>query len=339
MNDWLSLLETAVRTPSPHNVQPWRLRPLDGRAADLFIERGRTLPKEDTTGSFIILTMGMFVEALNVLAANRSLSLAWELQHAPEWYAKEILRPGGEELMHFARLRLSERGGVGEAAESYEDSLFFRRRTSRIPLLPKPVDEEATRALAGLARKWGHRYEQITDAAKIERGLRRNTHALFEDLNSPDYHDEIVGWFRFTDRAARRTRDGLDYRCMNSSRASFWAAARMPRLLLLPFTRQLLARVYRKQLGVVPTIGLLSGPFWEPESAFETGRFLMRFWLETARRGLYIHPYGNLVTNHGAAEWLLNETGVERIWLVFQIGYSEEPPASYRRTPEEVLVV
>jgi nitroreductase len=342
MNDWLSLLETAVRTPSPHNVQPWRVRVLNEREADLFVERGRTLPKEDTTGSFIILTMGMFIEALKVLAANRSLSLAWELRHAPEWYAEEILRPGGEELMHFARLRLSERGdveAVGEAAQRYEDSLFLRRRTSRVSLLPKPVEESASRALAELADRWGQRYEQVTDAPKIERILRRNTDALFEDLNSPAYHDEIVEWFRFTDRAARRTRDGLDYRCMNSSRASFWAAARMPGLLLLPFTRQILARVYRKQLGVVPTIGLLSGPFWEPASAFETGRFLMRFWLEAARRGLYIHPYGNLVTNRGAAEWRLNETGVADIWLVFKIGYSEEPPASYRRTPEEVLVV
>ena len=338
MNDWLSLLETAVRTPSPHNVQPWRLCPLDGREADLFIERRRTLPKEDTTGSFIILTMGMFVEALSVLASNRSLSLGWEMRHEPAWYAQEILRPSGDELLHFARLRLSERDVDDEAAQRYEDSLFFRRRTSRISLLPKPVEESASRALAELADHWGQRYEQVTDAAKIERILRRNTEALFEDLNSPDYHDEIVSWFRFTDHAARRTRDGLDYRCMNSSRAAFWAAARMPRLLLLPFTRQLLARVYRAQLGVVPTIGLLSGPFWEPESAFETGRFLMRFWLETARRGLYIHPYGNLVTNRRAAEWCTKETGVEDIWLVFKIGYSDEPPASYRRTAEEVLV-
>lgn len=336
MNDWLSLLETAVRTPSPHNVQPWRLRVLDEREADLFIERRRTLPKEDVTGSFIILTMGMFVEALDILAANRGLLLGWTLQHEPDWYAKEILRPDGEELMHFARLRLSP--GDGLARPLYDDSLFFRRRTSRISLLPKPVEESASHALAELARKWGQRYEHITDAAKIERILRRNTEALFEDLNSRDYHDEIVDWFRFTDRAARRTRDGLDYRCMNSSRASFWAAARMPRLLLLPFTRRILARVYRSQLGTVPTIGFIAGPFWKPGAAFATGRFLMRFWLEAARQNLYIHPYGNLVTNRSAAEWCLKETGVDRIWLVFKIGYSLEPPESLRRTVEEVLV-
>src|ERR1700750_1924028 len=139
MNDWLNLLETAVRTPSPHNDQPWRLRVVSEREAGLFIERRRTLPKEDVTGSFIILTMGMFVEALEILAANRGLLLGWTLQHEPEWYAGEILRPGGEELMHFARLRLSP--GDGLAKPLYDDSLFFRHRTSRISLLPKPGAE------------------------------------------------------------------------------------------------------------------------------------------------------------------------------------------------------
>ena len=336
MNTWLSLLETAVHTPSPHNVQPWRLRLLGEDEADLFIERRRTLPKEDTTGSFIVSTMGMFLEALKVLAANRSLGLRWELHNPPGWYAPEILRPAGDALLPFARLRLAPPDDEAEAA--YPDSLFLRRRTSRISLLPRPVEEPAARALTGLASAWGQRYEQITDAQKIERILRRNTEAVFEDLNSRDYHDEIVEWFRFTDRAARRTRDGLDYRCMNTSRAAFWTAARMPRLLQFPLTRPLFARVYRAQLGTVPTVGLLAGPFFEPESAVETGRFLMRFWLETASRGLYIHPYGNLVTNRAAAEWCLRETGVERIWLVFKIGYSDEPPKSYRRRVEEVLI-
>ena len=336
MDTWVSLLKTAVRTPSPHNVQPWRLRPLSETEADLFIERRRTLPKEDTTGSFIVSTMGMFVEALKILAANRSLGLEWELRHPPGWYAPEILRPAGDALLPFARLRLVP-GGADERA-AYPDSLFLRRRTSRISLLPRPVEEEATGALTKLASAWGQRYVQLTDAGTIERVLRRNTEALFEDLNSPDYHGELVEWFRFTDRQARRTRDGLDYRCMNTSRASFWAAARLPILLRLPLTGPLLARVYRSQLGVVPTLGLLAGPFFEPESAIESGRFLMRFWLETAARGLYIHPYGNLVTNRAAAEWCLRETGLERIWLVFKIGYSEEPPESYRRRVEEVLI-
>jgi nitroreductase len=71
MSIWKTLLETAIHTPSPHNVQPWRLRIVSDESADLLIEKRRTLPKEDLTGSFIILTMGLFIEALTILAANR----------------------------------------------------------------------------------------------------------------------------------------------------------------------------------------------------------------------------------------------------------------------------
>ncbi|HJP92318.1 MAG TPA: hypothetical protein VJ875_10210 [Pyrinomonadaceae bacterium] len=192
--------------------------------------------------------------------------------------------------------------------------------------------------MSNLAHAWGQTYKHVTTTETIEQILKRNIEAVFEDLNNTVYHDEIVEWFRFTDRSSRRTRDGLDYRCMNSSRISFWLAARVPQLLQLPVTRPILKKIYRGQLGHVPTIGMLAGPFWQPESAFETGRFLMCFWLELAKHDLYIHPYGNLVTNKAAAEWCRQLLGLPQIWLMFRIGFSRTPPQSYRRSVEEVLV-
>lgn len=335
MHLWRTLLETAIHSPSPHNVQPWRVRLLSDCEAELLIDSKRTLPKEDPTGSFIILTMGMFIEALTVLAARVGFCLEHEMQHEPSWYVPAILAAQDQTFLPFARLRLAPVNGI---TCEFDATLFLTRRTSRISLLPKPVPAVATQAFKELAQQWNQRYEQITEPDKIERILEKNTEALFEDLNNPDYHNEIVEWFRFTDRAARRHRDGLDYRCMNSSRSAYWLAARFPALLTVRLTRPLLWRQYRSQLGRVPTIGVLAGKFWEAEAAFETGRFLMRFWLETASQGLYIHPYGNLVTNRKAADWLRAETGIADIWLIFKIGYSKQPPKSYRRSVEEILV-
>lgn len=329
------LLETAIYAPSPHNVQPWRVRIHSDNQADLLIEKRRTLPKEDVTGSFIILTMGLFIEALSVLATNRSHKLSYRLFQPLSQYTPEAIEQAIDPLMPFARLDLeSDPSG----SSTYPDSLFLQRRTSRISFSPEPISDESAEALSNVAREWNQRYVQVTDQAVIERILKWNTNALFADLNSPAYHDEIVEWFRFTARSSRRSRDGLDYHCMNASRLSFWSAARFPGLLQFPLTQPLLRKIYRKQLGVVPTIGLLAGAFWQPESAFETGRFLMRFWLELAKHNLYIHPYGNLVTNRQAAELCLKELGIPDIWLIFKIGFSKEPPRSYRRLVEEVLV-
>src|SRR5205809_766292 len=169
MSLWVILLETAIHTPSPHNVQPWRVRVNNDNEAELLIDSARTLPKEDPTGSFIILTMGMFVEALSLLAANHQNRLEYDLVHELEWYSESI--------------------------------------------------------------------------------LEHNTQALFQDLNARDYHDEITSWFRFTDRMSLRHRDGLDYRCMNTSRLTYWLTARFPRMLLWSGSRSLLAKQYRRQIG------------------------------------------------------------------------------------------
>lgn len=335
MSVWRTLLETARYSPSPHNVQPWRLRVLSDDAADLLIEKHRTLPKEDPTGSFIILTTGIFIEALSIVAQNSSLKLGFELYNSLSNFTPEHIAKADGDLLPFARLKLDK----AEAGESgYDNELFLTRRTSRISYSPEPVPDEAVEVLTKLAREWGQTYTQVTAPETIEQILKRNIEAVFEDLNAAPYHDEIVEWFRFTSRTARATRDGLDYRCMNSSRISFWLGARLPQLLKFPLTRQILKKVYRRQLGHVPTLGMLSGSFWPPESAFDAGRFLLRFWLELARHDLYIHPYGNMVTNKAAAEWCRQLLGVPQIWLVFKIGFSNTPPRSYRRTIEEVLI-
>jgi hypothetical protein len=85
-------------------------------------------------------------------------------------------------------------------------------------------------------------------------------------------------------------------------------------------------------------MGFLCGPFWAPRDAFSTGQLLMRFWLECTRLGYHLHPYGNLVTNRPCAARLQTLTGLADVWLTFKIGRSDSPPASHRRSLEEVLI-
>lgn len=330
-----SLLMVASSSPSPHNVQPWRVRILSPDTAELFIDGTRTLPNEDHTGSFLLSAMGMFLEALRLAAADSGLRLEADLPNTAGWYCKRIADRSFRGLTPFAHLRIVPDAGT---TPLYAPSLLQARRTSRISLRPDPVPQECVDALSRLASASGHSYAHVTDPADIEAILTRNIRAVFHDMNVSAYHDEITEWFRFTDRSARRHRDGLDWRCMNLSRAEFWLSARMPRALLFPPSRFFLQRRYRRQLGNVPAIGILSGDFFLPENAVESGRFLLRFWLEATRLGLYLHPYGNMVTNPHACAWLEDRTGVTKPWLVFKLGYSDAPPASFRRNIEDILI-
>lgn len=332
---WHTLLAVACCSPSPHNVQPWRVRILSADAAELFVDGTRTLPNEDLTGSFLLSAMGMFLEALELAAADRSLRVEIDFPDTAAWSAERICDKRFKGLTLFARIRLVTDAG---AAPLYAPSLLQVRRTSRISLKPEPVPQESVNVLTRLAEVSGHRYAHITDAADIEAILEQNILAVFHDMNVAAYHDEITEWFRFTDRSASRHRDGLDWRCMNVSRAEFWISARMSRVLLFPPARFFFKRRYRKQLGSVPAIGILCGDFFLAENAIDSGRFLLRFWLEVTRLGLYLHPYGNLVTNPQARAWLEERTGVTKPWLVFKLGYSDAPPKSFRRNLEDVLI-
>jgi hypothetical protein len=137
MDIWAEILRVARRAPSPHNVQPWRVRPHPDGGADLHIEKRRTLPREDVTGSFIILTMGLFVEALSVLAANRSYELGYRLHQDLSAYTPDGIERAEGDLLPFARLSLRRRDDLPPSG--FDDSLFLRRRTSRVTLRPEPV--------------------------------------------------------------------------------------------------------------------------------------------------------------------------------------------------------
>src|SRR5258708_32977076 len=115
MNIWKTLLETASQAPSPHNVQPWRIKIVSDREAELFIDIHRTLPKDDITGSFIILTMGIFIESLSIVAANNRKTISYELLKEPNWYAETIINPNGMKMLPCAMLRLQYGENKGTA--------------------------------------------------------------------------------------------------------------------------------------------------------------------------------------------------------------------------------
>jgi hypothetical protein len=69
---------------------------------------------------------------------------------------------------------------------------------------------------------------------------------------------------------------------------------------------------------------------------------LMRFWLELNRHGLYLQPFGSVITNAKAHAELIERLGAEEghatIWLLLRLGHAAAPPRSLRLSPREVLV-
>ena len=59
---WHTLLEDARWTPSPHNIQPWRVAVVSAREATLRYDPARLIPDTDPTGQFTTIGFGIFLE-------------------------------------------------------------------------------------------------------------------------------------------------------------------------------------------------------------------------------------------------------------------------------------
>lgn len=314
---WEEVLDIARLTPSPHNTQPWKVQIEDDRRATIFLDHRRALPKEDTTGCFILCAMGSFVEAIRLAAANRGR------RAEVRWLDGD--REG--DMERIATIELTpEKGEEGE----YEDELFRRRQTSRLAPEPRPLTPDELGALERTASAGTQRLRYISDREQIDRLMELNLQAVVEDLNSRGYHNEIVSWFRYRESTARRLADGLSARCMVIPAIEFAMFAHLPWLARAPVLGGVVRRRYRRRVGPAHQLVALAGPFWDRSPALDAGACLLRLWLEMTRFGLYIHPFGNLVTNLAARRSMEALTGDEDIWIVFRIGRTTAPPRSHR---------
>jgi nitroreductase len=330
---WHSILEVARHAPSPYNAQPWRLRVLDDATAEVYVERARTLPEEELTGRYLALSMGLFVESLRLVAAQRGLRLDDELAAANSSFSAEELDKCGEPHVLFARLALRP----GARAPEFPVELLLARRTSRLPYENTPVKLEDARALAQLASSWGYRYTQTSNPERIEHLLEMSFRASEQWLGLPGCRNEIARWIRYTEREARTRGDGWDAGSLGLMPFDLFAAFRLPGSLRSMSGGDLWQRWFR-DMGPVATMGVLSGAFQRTMDAYRAGGFLLHFWLECTRRGLFLQPFANLVTDEDAATRCEHVWRVPEIWLEFRIGRSPTPAKSHRRRVEEILL-
>ena len=324
---WRDILELAQRAPSPHNVQPWKVRITSDRTCEVYIDINRTLPKEDTTGSFIISGMIMYLETMRYAAQIYQHELRYEL------LVDQPLQ--NSRLQLFAKIVITPDNSI---IPTFEREVIMSRRTSRLNYSSQPITKANEIKLGKLAQSYGYKYGYTDNHEIIEKLIIQDIKALFVDLNSPSYHDEIVSWFRFTNRSSTLHKDGLDFRCMQIPATEYYLSARFPFILKVPIIRVLIVKRYRKLLVKTPYIAWISGKFWQPEDAIVAGKFLIHFWLELTRMGLYLHPFGNLVTNMSARDAFQSLTESDNVWFVFRAGYTNEPPESYRLPLERILI-
>ncbi len=77
-------------------------------------------------------------------------------------------------------------------------------------------------------------------------------------------------------------------------------------------------------------MAIVRGPFGTFTELVAAGRMLMELWLAMARRGVYMLPFGSMITNAPCNEYLRRRFGADDIWFILRYGYSKTPPRAPR---------
>jgi hypothetical protein len=328
---WKELVDYARWCPTVHNLQPHKIKILSATEAELYYDPARLLPVEDPNAIFVTIAMGIFVEHLNIAASAKNTKVEMI----------EVFNPitvHAQYPQKFASLKVVPATEI----ETLDRELILKRRTSRLHYDGKPVNPEALDPIRAEAERSGHEFFSTSDKDLVEYVIDLNQQTLFQDLESESDRNELNQLFRYSKEEAATKMDGLWSTCMcfpgNLMRSVFthhekWAKG---------WRKWLLAKKYKASFKGTATVCWFGGRFENTADWLNAGRMLARNWLLFTKEGVYIHPFGSLITNKDAYQKINGKftqpQKEKKIWMIFRAGYSDEPARSYRLNTEDIII-
>ena len=327
---WTELLEYARWSPSPHNVQPWKLKLLSETKADLYYDPTRLLPDEDPQGRFLLSGFGIFLESLAIAAnpTGHTIKITYVTKKL------DSSRPTHTLLAHLSLVKTTKK-------EPLNRELIKQRRTSRLSFDSRHLEQHVITELQSIAKAYGQTFTFSSSPDLIRWVTELNKDTMFYDMNDDKTRNEVGSWVRYTTQEATTKKDGLWSYCMNVPSSLMYLFFHARWIINLPVIHQLTSRFYIKSTQS-STIAWLQGPFKTPDDWINSGRMLMRLWLTMTRHGIYLHPFGSIITNETSHARLRNKFGLDErkntMWLIMRLGYSDEPPRSLRLNMQDILL-
>src|SRR5436190_1853795 len=144
---WHAIGQLARLAPSPHNTQPFRIRPCGPDEAELVLVCDRLLPKEDPDNSYVLSAFGTFAATLE--HAGRACGHTVTVEPVPDVDGTSLHTGAGHLVVGRARL----------SAASFDTDvapLLKLRRTSRLPYHDRAIPEATLDWFSSLAQDAGH---------------------------------------------------------------------------------------------------------------------------------------------------------------------------------------
>jgi len=295
------VLTAALRAPSAHNAQPWRIRVAAGRY-ELHYDHHDYLPA-DPEDRDAYLCMGAFCETLVLAAAGEGLVADLH----------PVLRRTGADL-HVADVELHP-GPVADPLAAAVDG----RATNRSRYSDEPLPAALTDALQELRCV----LVPTRDVAGI---VRRASVLSWRDRR---FVGDLKAWIS----ADAGTPDGMSRRQLRLAgyewlalRAAF-ALGRLPAPLALAFSGRDI-----RLLGEAPAVAVLCADSDSPADLVEAGRRLLRAWTTICAQGFGYHPISIAIDRPETRPEVTALAGGHGTPVaLFRIGRPTEPAAASNR--------
>lgn len=320
---FLPIIEAAVRAPSVHNTQPWRFAvhpDSNGQAGhiDLFADRERMLAVADPVGRELHISCGCAVEFARIAA--RSMWRACSVQLLPDPADPDFLarltigernRPSLEEgeLARALPLRYTERGPFEERALPASLIDRLERSVRHYDAWLRVLDRESDQTVAAVL---------LALADEIERA-------------ESGYEEELASW----SRAEPGSPDGVPVR----SEAHPRAATFKPRAFGVGAQPDPEEPEELPPRAEHPLIALLGTPGDDVYYWLEAGQALARLLLTATAAGVGASPMTQLLEVESTRDLLTRELGlVGHPQVLLRMGFAHGHPTTPRRPVSEVII-
>ncbi|MDQ1444346.1 MAG: hypothetical protein QOI20_810 [Acidimicrobiaceae bacterium] len=309
-------LLAALRAPSAHNAQPWRL--VQMKNDDAFALRYAFADKldADPDDRDALLAMGAFYETLSLSAAANGMAVSFA-PAVPVAVDDEGMTLG---VVSFGPVAGGEAGVAGQALAASVGG----RITNRTPYQRGPLPASLRDELVGLGCT-------LLEPARVAPLVSKASVMAWRDER---FVADLRQWTRFDDSAP----DGLTCACINLSRLdraalrfALWRG-RLPRWLAWVYAQRDV-----RLTKASSAVAVLSVADRDPMTLFDCGRRLLRSWVTIMASGHAYHPISIVIDQPTAAD-LTRLSGVGDAVAIFRVGVPTGPAVKSNRRPLSAVV-
>jgi nitroreductase len=286
-NTFKAMATLASRSPSVHNVQPWKIR-YTNTGFDLYQSFNRRLHVGDPRLHDNDVSLGCFLELCSIFLKKEGYTFSLTKLEGNKIQTKnDVYEP---------RFKITLNETPAEKDPLYD---FIEKRKSYRGIFPAiPLDEESLKKIQipGLDIKW------ITGKEKMKQWS-----AIYDESSShinkiPGYFKELIHWLRFSEKHSEFNNDGLNYKALALGKPEAILGSWLFKEAVFNFLARL--GMEKALITEAPQIKSAQGIFVifasQKLNSIEMGRAFMRFWLTLESLGISVCPLSALVDFTGS---------------------------------------